>query len=189
MTKHDLSADEPLSAAPADASEPVADAEDFDVADWLSGVRPTRRAVRLYPRGDLVAGMEDLAQRIEQLPDGPEVDALIDEAEALRAEFYASGRLFVVEARSPEWGTELEKQCKADGLDAQETLWRRLAAQTVIPTISAEQVATLYETAPGEAAKLINAVNLANAQVAETGVAQRDFSQRRSGNRRTSKTA
>lgn len=172
-----------------DASVPVT-AESFDVEEWLAGVRPTRRAVTLYGRSDVLAEMDVLAYRIEQLPADADAEELIDEFETLRAQFL-QGRTFVVEGRSGEWRDEFEREArerlgfrKGSGTAAQRRslLLELLAAQIVVPEVSADQLAKLAAANEGELSKLLVAQTFANQQVAESSkVVTLDFSSRRSG--------
>lgn len=176
-----------------DASTAVT-AESFDVDEWLAGVRPTRRAVTLYARADLLARMDEIAYRVERMPDGDEVDALVDEFEELRAEFLA-GRTFVVEGRSAEWRDEFKRDAKerlgvrkGDGTTDQKRaiLLAMLAEQIVSPVVTAEQLERLNDVNAGELSKLLVAQTFANEQVAEASkVVTLDFSSRRSAASRT----
>lgn len=171
-----------------DATNSDISVDDFDFGSWLAGVRPTRRAVQLYARGDLVARLDELEGRIDAATDD-EVDELLEEFERLRAEF-RDGRWFIVEARSPEWVEEYRKRATGKGKLSDAGRIRivvgQLAEQIVQPQVSAEQLAVLYDRNPGELNKLVVAMTFANNQVAETaGSLTRDFSSRRSdGTRR-----
>lgn len=167
--------------------------EDFDFAAWLEGVRPTRRAVTLYQRADVIAELEALAERIESLPDGPEVDEAVDRFDALKDEFH-HGRVFVVEARSPEWVEHFQAEArKALGVKGEPTqaqdarvLFEQLAAQIVTPRVDADQLERLQNVNAGEFNKLAAALGFANRQVAQSaGVLKLDFTSRRSAKRGT----
>lgn len=179
-----LGDDQPLGV---DATTADLSADDFDFGAWLSGVRPTRRAVQLYARGDLVARLDELEGRIDAATDD-EVDELLEEFERLRAEF-RDGRWFIVEARSPEWVEEYRKRHTGKGKVSEagqaRILIGQLAEQIVQPQVTAEQLSTLYDRNPGELNKLVVAMTFANNQVAESaGSLTRDFSSRRSGSMR-----
>ena len=184
--------DSPLGGfAVTDVTPALPEPEDFDVDAWLAGVRPTRRAVVLYARADILARLDEIDARVRSLPDGDEVDALIDEFEALRAE-YRDGRPFVVEGRSPEWVEHFKRTAladlgvrKGDGTREQrvEVMMAQLAEQIVSPEgLTVEHLQALNERNAGELNKLVVAMTFANNQVAEAAeVLTLDFSSRRSG--------
>ena len=167
--------------------------DDFDFQSWLEGVRPTRRAVRLYARADLIGRMEEIAgeaAEAEKRGDSDALEALVDEMESLREAFDASARWFVVEARSPEWVDDFHRVRARDmGIkkgepgerQKQQILLEQLAEQIVTPTgVTAEALAVMLDRAAGEVNKLIVAMTFANQQVADSaGVLKLDFSSRR----------
>lgn len=175
-----------------DVTPPVTP-QDFDFAAFLAGVRPTRRAVQLFPHAHLIAELEQLAARIEHAEDGAETDLLIDRFDDLKAQF-RTGVWFVVEKRSQEWvkkfrdDTESQLGIKrdADGelasADLTRVILRQAAAQIITPTgVSGEQLERMAELNEGEASKLVAAVTLVNDLLAESSkVLTRDFSRRRS---------
>ena len=167
--------------------------DDFDFQDWLEGVRPTRRAVRLYARADLIGRMEEIAGEAadaEKLGDSDALAGLVDEMETLRETFDASAHWFVVEARSPEWVDDFHRIRARDmGVrkgepgerQKQQILLEQLAEQIVTPTgVTAEALAVMLDRSAGELNKLIVAMTFANQQVADSaGVLKLDFSSRR----------
>lgn len=166
---------------------------DFNLQAFIRGVRPTRRSVRLYQQADVISQLEKLAEQIEQLPDGPEVDALIDQAQELQRIFHAGGVWFTVEKRSGEWVKAFRDRTSAaigktaDSEDgAMHIQLHQLAAQIVEPAgVTAEDLYQLYEANEGEVAKLLVALTMVNEQIAESAkVISLDFSQRRSGRTR-----
>lgn len=192
MSDRDFAEDLPLGSS-TDVTPDLPTPADFDVDSWLAGVRRPRRAVVLYQRADLLARMDEIVAQIEALPDGDEVDALIDEYEELRDEF-KQGRTFVVEGRSQEWVAEFRKRRLAamgvrkgegDRDQKRAALLDQLAEQIVTPHVTAEQLDRLEDVANGELMKLVVAMEFANQQVAESaGVLKLDFSSRRSGTTR-----
>ena len=183
-----LSDDIPLGST-RDASAPLPSPEDFDIAGWLSGVRPTRRAVKLYARADVLARMEEISGTVADLPDD-EIDDLLAEFEQLREAFEASARWFVVEARSPEWVEDYQRTAKQamgikkDPGERQKVaiLLGQLAEQIVTPEgVEVAHLERLHEVNAGELNKLVVAMTMANGQVAESAkVLTLDFSSRRS---------
>lgn len=191
-----------------DAS-PAIDAEDFDFEEFLSGVRPTRRAVKVYARADLVAQMEEVAGGFRDDLPAQAKKKVLAEITALREQFEASGRWFVAEARSAEWVEKFrEDASKTAGdtgsLDAaeddltpeqirarQRVTLMQAAAQVVSPKgVTTEGLERLGEVAPAELNKIIAAVTFANRQSAASAqVLSRDFSpapSAKSGQRRGS---
>lgn len=166
---------------------------DFDFGAWLEGVRPTRRAVRLYARADLIGRMEEIAGEAgeaEKRGDTDAMEAFVDEMESLREAFDASARWFVVEARSPEWVDDFHRVRARDmGIkkgepgerQKQQILLEQLAEQIVTPSgVTAEALAVMLDRSAGELNKLIVAMTFANQQVADSaGVLKLDFSSRR----------
>lgn len=173
-----------------DSTPDVGEPEGFDLGAFIAGVRPTRRSVKLYGRADLVGVLEQLAERIDALPDGPEVDGLIAEAERAQAAFLASGVWFTVEKRSSEWVERFRTDTAARlGVSAETPegrialLLHQLAAQIVAPAgVTYAHLRALMDTNEGELNKLVVALTAANEQLADRARAVTlDFSQRRSG--------
>ena len=185
---------------PIDVSE-TPTPETFNVDEWIAGVRPTRRSVRIFARGDLIAAMEVIADRIREADDDADVDDLIDRFEALKAEFQ-SGLTVTVEKRSSDWERKFRKDFIRDAKlsvkmrrddsndmdgpadERGRVVLHQLAAQIVSPTFTYEQLTALEDANEGELAKLLRALNEVNRTVAEAqDVMTADFSRRRSGNR------
>ena len=141
--------------------------QDFDPVAFLAGVRPQRRAVILYSRGDLIADMEIAATRIERMSDWQ------DEARRTAAE-----ALGVPKA---DYDADMLHPAQR-----QRILLEQLAGQIVTPSgVSAETLAAMVAVAETEVAKLVVAMTLVNSRLAQkSDVLDVDFSQRRSGNRR-----
>lgn len=169
--------------------------EDFDLTAWMEGVRPTRRGVRLYSRADVIARLEQVADEIDEAPDGSDVNDLIDEAEKLQETFVNGVVWVVVEKRSTEWldnfreegakrlGVTLnDKGEVGDRAKAQRLMFEQIAAQVVEPEgFTAEHLERLYDANEGEVTKLMTTTRHVNSQLAESAsVVTRDFSQRRS---------
>ena len=185
--------DQPLASDPSVDIFEAPTVTDFDFQSWLEGVRPTRRAVRLYARADLIGRMEEVAGEAadaEKLGDSDALAGLVDEMETLRETFDASARWFVVEARSPEWVDDFHrirardmgiKKGEPGERQKQQILLEQLAEQIVTPTgVTAEALAVMLDRAAGEVNKLIVAMTFANQQVADSaGVLKLDFSSRR----------
>lgn len=177
--------------------------EDFDLAGFMLGVRPTRRAVQLFPHAHLIARLEQLAARIDAAPEGADVDDLIAEFEQVKDQFEA-GIWFEVEKRSSEWVTRFEddlvrelhlvKKPRGGGqkpqlseTDQTTVTLHRLAAQIVSPAgVTYEMLRQMLEHNEGELAKLMVCMTMANNELAESAeVLTRDFSSRRSAKNTT----
>ncbi len=165
--------------------------EGFDVDAWIAGVRPTRRAVQLFARSDLIARLDELAARIATADDD-QAGPLIDEFEGLRAE-YLAGVWWTIEGRSPEWVERFRTETKKalgltgdpSGVDAIRLVSEQIAAQLVSPLASAHQLVKLAETNAGEWRKLAVALELVNKRLGEkSDVLTLDFSSRRSASAR-----
>ena len=144
--------DEPLGTV-AEPEEPESrditrepDPEDFDFDEFIAGVRPGRRAVRVTMRPDLMGERDQIALRAQELGDDDE-----EEAEALFARFReiteqikGSQRDFVVEARSDIRAKAIMKQVGSEpGKKASQTerdewedavMEARLADAIVVPS-------------------------------------------------------
>lgn len=175
--------------------------EDFSWDDFLAGVRSQRRAVKIHPRADLVATMEELAGEYARLDDqgakAADKRTVAAKFETARAEFHDTARWFVVEARSSDWvkkfreaaskrhGVTLPEEGERWDEALQPVLLEQVAAQVLTPAgVTAEGLARLGEVAEGELNKLIAAVTIANSQIAGAAqVASPDFSLGRSASR------
>lgn len=185
--------------APVDVT-PEVDVEDFDFEAFLSGVRATRRAVKVYARADLVAQMEEVAGGYRENMPAAAKKKILAEVTRLRDEFEASGRWFVAEARSSEWVEKFREDATqragdTGALDAeqddltpeqvkarQQVTLMQTAAQIVSPSgVTVDGLERLGQIAPAELNKVIAAVTFANRQSAGSAqVLTRDFSQGRS---------
>ncbi len=179
---------------PVDVTTPVTP-QDFDVNGFLEGRRPARRAVEVWPNGHLMGRLEEIAGTIPALPDGADVDALIDEFNAVKA-LVSVREWWHVEARSSEWIGKFRRDTAAlIGAPADEDDWtpeqdaevnlRQTAAQVVIPSgTTVDTLRRMNDYSEAEVNKVKVAVVLANNQpISSAKVLSLDFSQRRSGNR------
>lgn len=177
------------------------DAEDFDWEQFLAGARPTRRAVKVYARADLVGRMEEVAAQYRDDMPAAQKKKIAAEVTALRDQFESSARWFVAEKRSSDWVKTFRKDTAArlgldvgdesedaDVTDEQQAARRRVtleqaAAQIVTPSgTTADHLERLGDINEGELNKVIVAVQFANTQMAQAAsVVTRDFSQGRSG--------
>jgi len=99
----DEQVDEALGGDPVtDITEPL-DVEDFDFNEFVEGVRPGRRAVKITMRPDLVAERDKLVESFDEARGKKDTDyaeQVLGEVRALHDRIFASQRIFVIEARS-----------------------------------------------------------------------------------------
>lgn len=195
MTKQDRSLSDLATDEPRDVSlGDVDSAEDFDIESWIQGGRPTRRAVTLNLRGDLVGRLEEIVALLEDEPDDDTANALIEEAEQVQADLRAARRIFVIEGRSQEWVENFRTEtAKTRGLKIGDRSGRAEDRITILLLQIVDQIATpsgvtldhlrrIMRTSEPELNKLLVAMQMANSQAAEAAsVVGVDFSQRRSG--------
>lgn len=211
MSKHD-EIDEPLSAVAQAATRagltiedtsPPLDPATFDMEAFTLGMRPTRRTVKLYARSDLIGTLDALADEIESIPDGEDVDDLVAEFDRVKAEYLASWARWTVEKRSSEWVTKrwadyaaahdirLDKDGDTDNLIHRRALITDQLVGQIVAVRSAdgrdlgvpthEQVAALYDANELEFNKLVYAMTDANSSMGSSArVLTRDFSLRSS---------
>lgn len=155
------------------------DPEDFDFDEFIAGVRPGRRAVKVTMRADLSAELDHLIHRAEELPKDMEPEerkiaeaVLLDEFEAVKAQILASQRVFVVEARSSHRTNQIIKRMEKVGLpkpgkkatEEEVESWNnelglhRLADAIVVPSnVTVEGLRKLDQVAEAEIQKLFGA--------------------------------
>lgn len=112
----------------------------FDLDEWISGVRATERSVEVYQRGDLVAVAEDLLRRYEVAKsidaadrsisdDGPE--GLLAQIEQCQKELERTRTTWTVRALSPEQIKAATEAAKAEDEDNPDVTVHLLAAAVV----------------------------------------------------------
>ncbi len=199
--------DEPTAPVSVDTT-PEVKVEDFDPKAFIQGIRPYREATLIYPGGDLIPRMRELAAKIDATEDGdPALNDLIDEFDAARKAFTDGGRWWGVEGRSTDAILAMRRAAaKQRGIDLDENdlgdlgessgamtdtdrlaiLLDQLAEQIVVPSgVTRADLQTMLDIAEPEVAKLISAMTLVNTRAAQgANVFALDFSSRRSGNRR-----
>ena len=168
-------------------------AEDYDFAAMVAGVKPNRARVRIRPRSDLYARLEELAEEIDGFPTDEDVPEDLTAEWAETKADYDRTFVVVIEGRSSEWVKSFTKDAKASGINPDrkglsdearfehtKRLWfAQIAAQIVHPTkgVTPESVGALFGANETEADKLWRALQRVNSQ--PSGVAP-DFSRRRS---------
>jgi hypothetical protein len=209
MSANEIDDDTPLSVAPEpsafvrDTTRPL-DAATFSPLAFLDGFRPTRRTVKLHERADLIGDLDEIANRIDSLPEDADVDDLIAEFHRVRDIFQASVCFWTVERRSSEWVTERwatyarEHGIKLDSdgdtdnpkhrlnllidqLVGQIIEVKDLNGRVVEQNVNHERLRRLYDSNEGELNKLLFAQQDANTSLAQSAkVLTRDFSLRSS---------
>lgn len=170
------------------------DPASFDVIEWAAGVRPQRVSVPVRHNLHLYPQLQDVARRINAADEDADVDDLVDEFEALKAQMLTT---FVLERRSSEWVAEFTREAtkalvgpkrkggKAKPLtsaQAQTLAIRLIHAQIVAPEgVTVEALEALLATDPRAVDALAEA--LASLNVGEADLLDEDFGSRRSGRR------
>lgn len=155
-----------------DVTDPDAMAEGtFNFAAFVSGAKPTRRAVTLYARGDLRARIDLLAEEAdlaEKNGDTKRVAALRKEAGEVIEEMSAPGAVIdvLVEGRSSDWVEKVETALEKDGVtDETERTLRRVAAQIIAPEgVTYELLEQFRIVSEPQVKKLVVAATMANLQ-------------------------
>ena len=145
--------------------------EGFDFGAFVAGVRPVRRAVAIYARGDLIAERDMLKARIREATDRGDAPATIDAMREQLADVVeqmtAPGAVIdvVVEARSRDHLERLDKALRDDGLtDEDEITLRIVAAQVVAPAgVTVDMLRTLAQVSQPQVNLIIAAATQANA--------------------------
>jgi hypothetical protein len=161
-------------AAPADIRplDPTAPlplvSEKFDLAAWIAGVRPARRATTVYARPDLLADLDLLAERYALTsPASPDRPALEQQMRDLREQVEASGLDIIVEARSEELRQTMAQALEKDGLKATDIDYQlsMIASQIIQPAgLDSATLKTLYDISPVQVAKIAQAATAANTE-------------------------
>lgn len=159
-------------ANPAPSEESVAalskskDAQTFDLAAWIGGVRPTRRSVTIYGRLDLLAEIDELAER-EMRTTGKDAEACRERATELNEQLVASGVTFTVEGRSGTWVSTFEKRLdKKKVKDPTKRLLMQVAEQIVEPEgVTYSDLRALADATEPQVTKLAHAAVAANTAV------------------------
>ena len=162
MSNQDAAIDEPTAKPVADPA--VGDPKSFDLAGWIAGVRPVRRRVPVYGRGDLQAPIDELSAR-EALATGDRQKTLRQQLEALTDELQESVVVFEIEGRTSTWLAQFHADLKDAGVtDPTEASIRQLAAQIVTPQVTYEDLRALADVRDQEVMRLMSAAGQANSQ-------------------------
>ena len=165
----DASLADPADIRPLDPSAPLPLVpEKFDLAAWIAGVRPARRATTVYARPDLLADLDLLAERYALTsPASPDRADLEQQMRDLREQVEASGLDIIVEARSEELRQTMAQALEKDGLKATDIDYQlaMIASQIIQPAgLDSATLKTLYEISPVQVAKIAQAATAANTE-------------------------
>lgn len=168
-TVPDASLADPTDIRPLDPAAPLPlEPEKFDLAAWVAGVRPARRATTVYARPDLLADLDLLAERYALTsPASPDRPALEQQMRDLREQVEASGLDIIVEARSEELRQTMAQALEKDGLKATDINYQlaMIASQIIQPAgLDSATLKTLYEISPVQVAKIAQAATAANTE-------------------------
>lgn len=156
--------EETLSTPPAPPASPLEDPARIDVTAFIAGILPIRRAVTIYARGDLLATLDVLAERISKNKlSGENVEYLEGKAAEIVEEIQSNCLNFVVEGRSGEWVKEFFTRMKEQGISETDSTIMQVAEQIVEPAgVTYELLKQIIDKAGVQAAKLSYAVIAAN---------------------------
>lgn len=165
----DASLADPTDIQPLDPTAPLPlEPEKFDLAAWIAGVRPARRATTVYARPDLLADLDLLAERYALTsPASPDRPTLEQQMRGLREQVEASGLDIIVEARSEELRQTMAQALEKDGLKATDIDYQlaMIASQIIQPAgLDSATLKTLYKISPVQVAKIAQAATAANTE-------------------------
>lgn len=174
-------------------------AEDtFKLDDWIRGIQPTIRSVKLYGRADLLADIDELDRQIKaRRAAGPEgedsldeesTSALQDRLEQLYAQFAASAITFRVQGRSDQWRDDALKRLKKDGIDDENERTLRLLADSIVTPagVTYEHLVHLQKVSEPQVKMLLVAWGMANHQPPRVDVPFSPASSGKTGGRQSS---
>lgn len=155
-------ADEFRDATPGAATEP----EGFDLASWIAGFQPTRKACILYGRTDLVATIDRLNEEasLPGLPEGRKQEILMEAEQAL-ATLKESGVEFVVQTMDVHRQKQLLEELghEKDQPVTHEMECAFIAAHVVEPVgVTGRDIETLYAASSQQVEKLSRCIRKAD---------------------------
>lgn len=163
--------DEPSVADPAHDSRPVEEdltPEGFDLAAWLAGMRPARRATTIYARPDLLADIDVLAERLQvarAAGDDVEAARLATQVGRLRQEVADSALDVVVQATSEERRAALREQAgikDSEQVSVDQAL-ALIAAHVVAPEgLDVDALRMIHQASPTQVEKIARAIQVVN---------------------------
>lgn len=142
------------------------DAATFDLAKWVEGVQPVRRATTIYGRGDLAADLDLIKEKMTDArasADTAMLDELHTQAALIVEELQASAVDIVVEGWSNDRLRAFHEAAKENGLTKEEAIAEQVAAQIVSPEgFTGDFYTRLLEVVPQQANKIFGIVMQAN---------------------------
>lgn len=177
MAKHeeeellaDASTSEEVEGALADSvdatDEGAMEVENFDLAAWVGGLSPVRRAVTIYGRQDLLAEIDIAENRLQGLAKGTDDwRATVDQIAELRAEYNASALDVVVRALDADQASKLFAAIQ-DAADDEARAERELeytAAHIVEPAgLGLDELKSVHAILPREVDRITVAATMAD---------------------------
>ncbi len=121
----------------------------MSVDEWIEGGRRTERSVTIYQRGDLLADLDDLDRQIDLAQRANDTDALADldaKWQAIAHTFSNSALSIRVRGLSADEIRALKAEASLNRIELDETSAAVIAAATVEPKLSTDQVLRLVQT-------------------------------------------
>lgn len=147
-------------------TEDALDATTFDVAAWVAGVKPVRRATTVYGRVDLLADMDLLHEQINAAKieeDYARVTELRRKCEKVAETIQASAVDIVVEGWGADRLKQFHDQLKEVDVEREDAYLMQIAAQIVEPVgFTADLVRQLFEVSPQQGNQIFGIVSQAN---------------------------
>ena len=142
--------------------------ETFDLAAWVDGVQPVTHSVTLYSRGDLVADLDVIRERIRHARDSRDtqaVEELTRQAREIVTALDESALDVVVVGWSQDRIDAFRNEKREGGLDEQAVSLAQVAAQVIQPEgFTTAMLETLFERIGPQAQQIVAAVSAANSQ-------------------------
>lgn len=138
------------------------DGKQVSLADFIAGLRPVRRAVTIYARGDLLADIEVLIEQRKDAADRDEIDKQIAQ---LQSEVCSSALDLVFQGRSETSLKEYQDELRKEGKTETEIGYSSIASMIVEPEgADAAFVRTVFETTPSQGMLLMRAAQLVGSE-------------------------
>lgn len=121
----------------------------MSVDDWIEGAKRTERQVTIYQRADLLADLDDLDRQIDLAQRANDVDLLAEldaQWQAVAQTFSNSALHIRIRGLSGDEIKALKAEASLNRIELDETSAAVIAAATVDPKLSTEQVLRLVQT-------------------------------------------
>lgn len=131
-----------------------------DIASWLNGLRPTRRAAVVYGRADLLAEIDTLAE-LEMKAPPSQREEIRERAIGLTEQLVASGIRFVFEGRSNSWISARAAELRKEGVTDETELQLHLMVDALVEPegITVDDLIAIGEAGQAQLDKLAEAAN------------------------------